>query len=1039
MESSDSSPGITIGNTWYDQQHFGRMNRMVDWGYDATNGFVVHFLWTFLSDAVATDHVYCYNAYISNDGSYVDPVSVQASGSIGGFVALDVTDDNRAVAGGRSNDGTGCNSQVYWDWSPAAGFFGAGLRIPDSVLNFMMCDPVPCEFSALWPSMVYQEVPGQTPVLHLFAPTIDANHSESTGLWYFRKVGVNDGGTFDYPPYIVDTVFNVAQDVSASLYDGKVALVWIANRPEEGACDTCSSNGGLLYSEWDNDIYYQISYDYGVTWQPRVNLTHNEDGVDGYRPYTDISSLIDSDDYLHIAWAGRFWPADANSGGQAGLYRCRLFHWGENLGTGGYSQGEPIIRTAANLEWDQTVCSPGVWNLNGAKISLSECDGKFYYLYVQYNDIPAGVENDCAAWGMSGTYKAGAANGELYLTVSNSGGLTWDQPWNLTNTHTAGCDPTSGSDCASENWPSMARFGTNLTGTYGFPSGAVVDPTGSYTGGYYLDIQYILDRDAGAVLQDEGTWQQDDVKWMRVPCLESRPHTYLYVDPVSVGYPTNVHHGEQLDVPLYLANWGNIDLNLNISVNETSGPVSGWLDCDLVGDLSLPADLNNTAEGIINLNVGGVVNDPGTIVVLKGNVTISGNMEDSPWPIQIEAWVADTIVIPEWDTLTSCCLALMVGTNGNFGNQGRGGVNLDFFNCGDCDYVSAGGWDSVPGDASVYLFDGSPIICWTDETDTVRCNYSMYGESYLSDHGFYPMAHNEAVNMGDYDLYESQFVTRDSAIMLEQRWIIPTAGDTCDFAMKHLRVYSNDGQTHAGLAIGDGMDWDIPSDSGSWNSSGFDMQRRFFYQRGVEISDSLGDALECQDNDLRFGGAGILSIFENGEEATSFHNMYSMDNYTQVYQFGYFENDSLWKYMGDIVGYSVSDSAAADLYTVFTYRWNYTLEPGDTVDVYTLYVTSKDGEADLLNRYDRAEGWACELLGLPNGCCEVMGDANHSGAGPDISDLVYLVTWMFSGGPPPPCPEEMDCNGDGSCCDISDLVCWVNCMFAGGWCPEECL
>lgn len=62
----------------------------------------------------------------------------------------------------------------------------------------------------------------------------------------------------------------------------------------------------------------------------------------------------------------------------------------------------------------------------------------------------------------------------------------------------------------------------------------------------------------------------------------------------------------------------------------------------------------------------------------------------------------------------------------------------------------------------------------------------------------------------------------------------------------------------------------------------------------------------------------------------------------------------------------------------------------------------------------------------------VCGDADGDGDGPNISDLVYLVTYMFGGGPPPPIMEATDVNGDGSGPDISDLVYLVNYMFQGG-------
>ena len=71
-------------------------------------------------------------------------------------------------------------------------------------------------------------------------------------------------------------------------------------------------------------------------------------------------------------------------------------------------------------------------------------------------------------------------------------------------------------------------------------------------------------------------------------------------------------------------------------------------------------------------------------------------------------------------------------------------------------------------------------------------------------------------------------------------------------------------------------------------------------------------------------------------------------------------------------------------------------------------------------------------------CCVLRGDIDHNGAGPDIADLVFLVNYMFNGGPVPPCIEEADVNGDGAGPDIADLVYLVNYMFNGGPAPIPC-
>ena len=64
--------------------------------------------------------------------------------------------------------------------------------------------------------------------------------------------------------------------------------------------------------------------------------------------------------------------------------------------------------------------------------------------------------------------------------------------------------------------------------------------------------------------------------------------------------------------------------------------------------------------------------------------------------------------------------------------------------------------------------------------------------------------------------------------------------------------------------------------------------------------------------------------------------------------------------------------------------------------------TDSDGTAESLDNCSDGVGDACDESG---GCRTPLADINHDGAGPDISDLVYMVSYMFSGGPAPvPCP-----------------------------------
>lgn len=74
------------------------------------------------------------------------------------------------------------------------------------------------------------------------------------------------------------------------------------------------------------------------------------------------------------------------------------------------------------------------------------------------------------------------------------------------------------------------------------------------------------------------------------------------------------------------------------------------------------------------------------------------------------------------------------------------------------------------------------------------------------------------------------------------------------------------------------------------------------------------------------------------------------------------------------------------------------------------------------------------------GCClGISGDINDSGAElPTLEDLVYLVTFMFQGGPEPVCIAEANVSGVNNRLDIQDALYLVYYLYANGAAPKEC-
>ncbi|MEW6051569.1 MAG: C1 family peptidase [Candidatus Zixiibacteriota bacterium] len=65
------------------------------------------------------------------------------------------------------------------------------------------------------------------------------------------------------------------------------------------------------------------------------------------------------------------------------------------------------------------------------------------------------------------------------------------------------------------------------------------------------------------------------------------------------------------------------------------------------------------------------------------------------------------------------------------------------------------------------------------------------------------------------------------------------------------------------------------------------------------------------------------------------------------------------------------------------------------------------------------------------------GDVDGNSIGPDISDLSYLVDFLFMGGPQPPSAPSANVDGQGQV-DISDLTYLAEYLFMGGPAPQAC-
>jgi hypothetical protein len=1067
-KDASAAPGVVVGLTWYEYQHNGRVPRMSGWGTDGTNGFIAHFSWMDMPGVELSARSYAYNNYGTTTGFMGGgAVKIQAAEDFAGYVAARVMPDNRMTVWGHEAPAALKNQITGYDQAdPILGFFSCRSRIPDAVAaaNGAHFTPASAGGSeeAIWPSIAYQEWGGQT-YMHI-AGTEAPPATESHAIFYFRRVGDCGSETWPTPSavFVIDTTETLSIDIDASQTSGKVAIAWSAGTAVYGECDTCSplepwpGLGGL--NQMDNDMYVQISTDAGATWQNRINITkYPGESQDAFRAYADANVLIDSDDVVHVTWPARYWPANAVEDGQAGLYRNRIFTWNDVVQS---------VRTVHDANWDQEHCTPGAWNMQACKPQMSECNGRLYVIFVQYNDAPAGRLDDCAYWGADTEIGGpgldpGAANADLYVTISADGGVTWDESRNVTNTFTplcgVGAEVVAGY-CDSENWPSMATFGTNVTGT--FPAG--VENT-DWVGvpldnaGWWLDVQYIRDTEAGGSVQEEGFWSEAEVKWMRIPCVSEVEAPQISLSMLSIAFPAYAQHGQQKDTSLVIENSGNANLTYSVTPNEITG--SGWLGVTGFSG-AVSSGLANTETGTIQLNLGGGVNNPGTAVSLVGELQFSTNapapFDDFVFPINF--LVVDTILAPKFDTLAVIDLpgtypsypatnfyGLHVGTNGSSGGQGVGEVNLDFFHV-DCDQVP-----EKLGETEVYLYDASPVVGWVNGTDT-NMYWSIFGNSWLNEWSFRVVDTNkvEAQNCNDdYTVFHTgTFVTADSTIGLQKTYYGPDAS-VGNFIVHRLKVFSYDGNAHTGVIIGEAIDWDVPSDTAAYNDDGFDPTRNLIYCQGVDWANDTATAepgLQCQNNANRYGGMAFLRWFANGAlQGTAPYGAYTALNADFVYgnDFG-FKPDELYTNMTTGSGFAVADEVE-DLHMVMTFHPGYDLGANDTLVFWYVTTSVENGNlAALQAEVDAAASWyagmadpdACIGDGGDPGCCTQRGDVDSNGS-VGIPDVTYLVSYLFGGGPAAPCPEHADVDGNGSI-GIPDVTYLVSYLFGGGPLPAPC-
>ncbi|TKJ42584.1 hypothetical protein CEE37_02530, partial [candidate division LCP-89 bacterium B3_LCP] len=486
-----------IGTSWYDIQHNGTVGRMIEKSADGYTDFI----WMNGLDYGATQrHIY-YNFINPGTGLQQWPGTgypVESS-QRAGYTTMDV-----------ENWGSGgiAFPCFHWTNTPGGDFWTATstdfFSHTGTFITYEAPNPgVPGIPEIIWPRIQFdnqqalQIVGTENPESGIAGDP--QRHFWIRGTYDPLLFSISYEGDFE----LMTWTMTIAGDVATSDVSDKVAYAWTYCRDDgfPTAPDPSQRN---------NDIYVVIDDDgESPDWNDFTNITEflppdlsylpdtTLAEMDTIRAYTDLNVFIDQDDYTHVVFTT---PSYFELAGTTYWHASLIWHW-----TSQYPDDDPKMVHDSFDDWDWNYISCGAWNVKAQRPQLAQdpSTGNLYCMYQVY---------DCDTLAQSA---GGFPSGEIYLSYSEDGGMNWHEGTNITETVTP--NNAAPGACLSEITPSIAKL---------------VDGT--------CHIIYVLDYDAGTVVQTEGTWTLNDVIYHEVPVgiIPATPLVPQWPEPGS--YPFHV-------------------------------------------------------------------------------------------------------------------------------------------------------------------------------------------------------------------------------------------------------------------------------------------------------------------------------------------------------------------------------------------------------------------------------------------------------------------------------------------------------------------
>jgi hypothetical protein len=511
-----------------------------------------------------------------------------------------------------------------------------------------------------------------------------------------------------------------------------------------------------------------------------------------------------------------------------------------------------------------------------------------------------------------------------------------------------------------------------------------------------------------------------------LPVDNAAQNPEISLEPPHFLDPTHTAPDEELVVTLKISNIGDEILNISDIGLIDVGDGTDWI---ILGAYDAAIAAGAFTILLITLNAGTILSAGPDPAGYDAIIRISHDAPSAVDDVGIHLTVASDFNLPEEGILNTTCKQLKVYNTGRLGG-GNDGYSLNI--PGDCDSVD------TPPNALMYLNNASPVIAWNDGSQNLVYT-TLFSQEFTEDGTFRPQSDLnfsyglDPMGAGTYDMMVCTLSSSDSLFGVAVTLYAPTDGINCFIFGQYSFFNWNPIEGANDVYLGLIADWDIPSDIGVDNGCGYYEEIATIWQYGADY-----DTLE-QDNDTicvipiietdRIGGVAVL--------LSPLTNAWTDENDPHLTGSG-FDRDYIYNQMSTLGGYNLYTDSTVDIHSGITFE-GVDFSTKATYEYRVVFATTNRGVGDYVSQVGNAGSWMYQQ-GLNPSCCHCWpGDANADGD-INVGDAVYLIGYIFKGGPDPRyygiCGG--DANGDCSC-DIGDAVFVISYVFKNGSPPPECL